>query len=233
MEQSPAPPQAERRPRAGWARVGPDGGLEVEVEQRGSDALRGAVVHPAALQACGEHLTDLVGGGVAPARRAAVLGPQPLDEVGDLPPAQQGVERLELARHDAGHEVPYDAVVAHHGVEVRLGELVGRPMGDELDQAPAQLRVVGERRQPPRACPGDRFELALGRVLEGVGGHDGVDEPGGVRDALIEHEPGDGAGLVDEPLLAGDGPPIRLRGAHRASPMRRGIAGPSMGASKG
>ena len=164
-----------------------------------SSALRSYMPHSTM------HLAGLVAGCIAPAVDRLALGAQALDESRDLVGAQAGVEPAPLVGHHVEHELPHEAVVAHHCVEVCLAELVGRAVGEELDEARGDGMVLGDARDAADAGPRDGFELALGGVLERVALLDVCSECGGVGEAVLEHQAGDDAHLAREPLFAGDG----------------------------
>lgn len=195
--------------------VGADNLLEVVVEQWGIRHFDFAIVHAALLEAHGEHLADLVERRGAPSGHALVLCAQALEKRRDLMFGESGVEGLKLGRDEVRHELPHDAVVAHHGVEVCLLELIGCAMGDEVQDARAHGGPVRHSVDPPRAGARDGFDLTFGGILEWVVAQYVGSELGFGLEVLIEDEARDDAGLVDEPLLARDAASVGNGDAHR------------------
>ena len=119
-------------------------------------------------------------------------------------------------RDERYQEVPHDAVVARHGVEVGLRDLVRRAVGDEVDEGRAGGGVVRERRQAAVAGAGNGAQLTLGGVLEEVLVADAGNEAGGViRLAGLAAKPCNGSGLAQQPLLARYAAAVRGVGGHR------------------
>ena len=112
--------------------------------------------------------------------------------------------RPELLRHRHRKEVPDNAVVARHGIEVCQGRLLGGTVGYKAHERIADVLIVGERAQSPVACARNGLDLALGGILKEVllrdAGHEGGEVIGG---AESHAQTRNDAGLAQEPLLSG------------------------------